>query len=166
MKFAGLSAAADLSLDVLNLNSGERRRLIDSARGIQYLDSNHILYGSLIGATPQMMVVPFDIQNAKLAGVPVTLPVSGEEFLGLTVLSDGTLLLRPGGAGADRSVVIEGSGNQPRKLDVALGELGELKPSPDGKFLAYQYQERTGPGEFAVLDIDSGFSSTIPGVHD
>ena len=84
--------------------------------------------------------------------------------MGLTVLEDGTafFLNNDVATGSTGSVVIQRTGNRSEPVDITLGTRGDLRPTDDGDLIAYTNNELAGTISFAVLNVETGLTRTIP----
>jgi serine/threonine-protein kinase len=124
-------------VEVLSLETGERRVLIDDAERAEYVPSGHLVF--VRGGT--LYAVPFDLDRLRVAGpeVPILSGVqlnrSGRSPL-FTVSTNGTLIYVPSGQriGEGRLVWVNRQG-EANPIAVEAGFYGGPKLSPNGEQL-------------------------------
>jgi serine/threonine-protein kinase len=125
----------DARIDVLNLESGERRTLLRGASRARYVQSGHLIY--TVGQT--LYAVAFDAARLELHGDPVQMAtgVSGSEF---SVSDDGTLVYFTGRDSRGNSLVWVNRQGQEEPL--AAPPRGYIFPrlSPDSTRVALDVQ--------------------------
>jgi serine/threonine-protein kinase len=145
--------ASGSSVAVLDLETGERRTVIEVANDARYVSSGHLLFAQQ-GA---LLAVPFDIETREVAGTPR--PVVDDLFgtereaTAYAVSATGVLVYAPGGADprTDRFVWVDRTGNV-EPLGLGPGSYGHPRLSPDGTQLAYD-SPREGGQDIWVYDI-------------
>ena len=138
------SAYEDSNIDVLSLDTGDRRTLVEGAAMARYVSSGHLVFareGSLFAA-------PFDLDRLELTGDTVSVvegvgrePESGVAHFGLS--SDGTLAYVPEEALSDALELawLDRSGLRTSILAPARN-YGTVKISPDGRRVALSIEEQ------------------------
>lgn len=123
---------------LLNLETKDRRILVEGGSSPHYAPTGHLLYGHL----GTLMAVPFDANRLEVVGIPV--PVQeriitkavGAANYGIS--ASGMLIYVPGGAGGDRArpVWVARDGRElPPVVDVDLESPQFPRLSPDGRRL-------------------------------
>jgi serine/threonine-protein kinase len=125
-------------IDVMDINTGERKTLINGASTARYINTGHILFSR----SGVLYIVPFDIGNLEVTGqpVPVVEGVYSELTTGITnymVSDNGTLAYVPGAVeGGNRKIIrIDMHGNT-TVLDSSGHAYLEPQLSPDNKKIA------------------------------
>ena len=162
---------ADSKVEVLDLGTGERRVLADSAAAPRYSTTGHLLFlreGDLYG-------VPFDAERLETRGTPVLLDAnvlqawyldnsnleSGEGQYALS--AHGDLVMLRGGPGPEtpNELVLVDPEGELRTLDVPAREFAFVRYSPDGAKVAFH----AGPGnrnQVGVHTLATGVTQSFP----
>ncbi len=135
----------DATIEVLDLESRERKALIEGGTSARYVDTGHIVYGR----ANQLLAVPFDLDTLEVTGSPVpvldgvqlTTGAGSAEF---NVTSGGALLYAQQHAPSGQEIRwVRRDGTIEATLEHQLG-LYAAVPSPDGRFLAMWVEEANG----------------------
>jgi serine/threonine-protein kinase len=139
----------DASIELLNLNSGERRLLIEGGSDARYIPTGHLVY-QRGGA---LLAVPFDLKTLTVTGaaamtVQTVMPSTNNTGSAQAAISGtGSLMYVSGTGSLERSLVwVDRSGVE------------ERLPLPPR---AYRHPRISPDGERLVLDIDEGNKSDI-----
>jgi tRNA A-37 threonylcarbamoyl transferase component Bud32 len=152
-------AAVDTSVSVVDLDSGEVKRLLHGRQAI-YLPTGHLLYDEGEG---RIRIVPFNLRHFTLRGEPKpafeAFRGPGEGAAQFAVARDGTLVYTPGGF--DRSLVMVDEHGEETRL--ALPPRGYRSPSfsHDGARLAVTVDPR--PSRIWVVDLRDGSALPVTG---
>jgi len=157
----GLTAAS-AHIGVFDLESRERKTLIENASYARYLPTGHLIYGR----DSRVEVVPFDIERRAVTGpsVPVPEPIFYEPENGVPHLAfstHGSLAFVPGGGTPQRRLVwVDLEGNEE---PVSTRARGFVYPrfSPTGDRLAVTISE-SGNSNIWVLDLETGAQMKLP----
>ena len=138
----GVTASPDYyenaSIDVVDIETGERKRIIQGASTAKYINSGHILFSR----SGVLYIVPFDADKLEVKGqpVPVVQGVHNVITTGITnyvVSNNGTLAYLPGGIeGENRKIVKIDMKGETTILDSGAHPYIEPKLSPDNKKIA------------------------------
>jgi serine/threonine protein kinase/Tol biopolymer transport system component len=126
------------TIDVVNIETGERKTLIKGASTAKYINSGHILFSR----SGVLYIVPFDADNLEVKGqpVPVVEGVYSDLTTGITnfmVSDNGTLVYVPGAVeGGSRKIVKIDQKGQFATLDTVGHPYLEPQLSPDNKNIA------------------------------
>ena len=127
-------------IDVLSLETGERRTLVETGAYAQYVPSGHLVYARVGGC----LAVPFDLKRLEVTGPPVPIP----EGAGVTMTSvtgatefaaaaDGSLAYVPGAqTDVERTLVWVDRNGAPQPLPAPPRAYECPRLSPDGQRLA------------------------------
>ncbi len=125
-------------IDVVDIETGERKSLIKGASTARYISTGHILFSR----SGVLYIVPFDADDLEIKGqpIPVIEGVYSELTTGITnymVSDNGTLVYIPGAVeGGNRKIVnIDMNGNS-TTLDTSGHPYLEPQLSPDNKKIA------------------------------
>jgi eukaryotic-like serine/threonine-protein kinase len=138
------SALAGVRLSVLDLVSGERKRLLDEAGAAQYAPSGHLVYRGGRG----MRAIKFDLQRLETMGEPVPLP---DPILVTTfgnnpqfdVALNGTMVFVPADAPvAARRIVWVGRDGREQPSSLPVRSYTYAAISPDGKHAALDIRDQ------------------------
>jgi len=125
-------------IDVVNIETGERKSLINGASTARYISTGHILFSR----SGVLYIVPFDADKLEIKGqpVPVIEGVYSELTTGITnymVSDNGTLVYIPGAVeGGSRKIVRIDSKGESVTLDSVGHAYLEPELSPDNKKIA------------------------------
>ncbi len=128
----------DATIDAVNIETGERKKLIRGASSARYLNSGHILYSR----SGVLYAVPFDADRVEITGVPfpVVQNIAGDPTSGAmdyAVSDDGTLIYIPGQTEINnRHLVKYDLSGRVVDFDVPVQSYIEPKISPDGTRIA------------------------------
>ncbi|MCX6173795.1 MAG: protein kinase [Ignavibacteriales bacterium] len=126
------------SIDVVDIETGERKTLIKNASTARYINSGHILFSR----SGVLYLVPFDVDRLEVKGepVPVVEGVFSETTTGITnymVSDNGTLAYIPGAIeGGSRKIVKINMKGEVTSLDSVGHPYLEPRLSPDNKKIA------------------------------
>jgi serine/threonine-protein kinase len=142
-------------IEVLSLENGSRRVLIDGAVSAKYVPTGHVIYarGELLFA------VPFDLDRLEVTGraVPIVEDVAMLHYEGYAVYdvsADGTLVyMRASVFDADRAVVWVSRNGEESSPITPLGRYDEPALSPDGERLALTITEPGETSDLWALDL-------------
>ena len=129
----------EASIELLSLETGEHRTLLEGGTDARYSPTGHIVYAR----ENSLLAVPFDLTSLELTGTPVrvvdgvAINANGDAAFGLS--RDGELLYTPsrGPRGRRRVVWVDRDGRtapfieEPRRFR-------NVEFSPDGRFLAFE----------------------------
>jgi serine/threonine protein kinase/Tol biopolymer transport system component len=143
----GVSSSPDYyenaSIDIVDIETGERKKIIEGASTAKYVSSGHILFSR----SGVLYIVPFDVDQLEVTGqpVPVIQGVYSATTTGITnyaVSENGTLIYLPGSIeGESRKIVkIDMKGNT-TVLDSSSHPYLEPSLSPDNKKIAVVIRE-------------------------
>jgi len=140
-------------VEVLSLDGGERRVLIDPGFHARYVPTGHLLYG----LSRHVMAVRFDSARLEVTGAPVRVldNVDNDVDNGsapFSVADDGTLAYVPAPSREGRQLVWVDRRGQERPLPVPSGSVKNPSLSPDGRRLALAAE--TEPGRFDIWVYD------------
>ena len=125
-------------IDVVNIETGERKAVFNGASNAKYISTGHILFSR----SGVLYIVPFDADKLEVTGqpVPVVQGVYSEVTTGITnyVVSDnGTLVYLPGAVeGESRKIVKISMKGETTIIDSGNHPYVEPKLSPDNKKIA------------------------------
>jgi serine/threonine protein kinase/Tol biopolymer transport system component len=141
----GMESYDDARIVVLNLETGEKKILIEGGMNPHYSPSGHLVYAR----SGSLLAVPFDLANLKVAGQPF--PVARGVFMSVNtgfaefdMASDGTLIYVPGAVeGGERTPVWVD--RQGRSSPLPLPERSYLHPriSPNERQIALEVEGAT-----------------------
>ncbi|MHB1048454.1 MAG: protein kinase domain-containing protein [Bacteroidota bacterium] len=126
------------SIDIVNIETGERKNVLKGASTAKYISSGHLLFSR----SGILYIVPFDADNLEVTGqpVPVVEGVYSAITTGITnyVVSDnGTLVYLPGSTeGEGRTIVKIDMKGEITVLDSSAHPFIEPSLSPDNKKIA------------------------------
>ena len=148
-------------IEVLSLESGERKIVLEGSLFGRYVPSGHLIYMS----RDALMATRFDFELMKVEGLPI--PVSGDVYAntdGYTSLAyadNGTLVYAPVTAmSPDRHLVwVDRDGNVER-VDDNRRRYANPRLSPDGQRIAVAVEEGI-TSDVWVLELTSGTLSRI-----
>ncbi len=126
------------SIDIVDINSGERKTIIKGASTAKYINSGHILFSR----SGVLYVIAFDVDNLEVKGqpIPVVEGVYSELTTGITnymVSDNGTLAYIPGPVeGGNRKIVKIDMKGEATTLDSTGHPYLEPRLSPDNKKIA------------------------------
>ena len=143
-------------VELLSLDSGERKVLLHKTIRAQYLPSGHLLFGR--GDT--VYAVPFDLTAGELTGPesPVLADVARDDFGYLSqfsVSNEGTLVYIPEHGSGDRRLGWLTPDDSVEILDIAAGRYSHPRISPGGGRLAIDVLDGT-LRRIAFYDFGSG----------
>ncbi|MEW6060658.1 MAG: protein kinase [Bacteroidota bacterium] len=131
------------SIGIVDIETGERKKIIEGASTAKYISSGHILFSR----SGVLYIVPFDVDHLEVTGqpVPVIQGVYSATTTGITnyaVSENGTLVYLPGSIeGESRKIVkIDMQGNT-AVLDSSSHPYLEPSLSPDNKRIAIVIRE-------------------------
>ncbi len=131
------------SIDIVNIETGERKTVLNGASTAKYITSGHLLFSR----SGILYIVPFDADKLEVTGqpLPVIEGVYSSVTTGITnyVVSDnGTLVYLPGSTeGEGRTIVKIGLTGEVAVLDSAAHPFIEPSVSPDNKKIAIVIRE-------------------------
>ena len=130
----------DYRTEVLSLDTGEQKIILESGKDAVYVETGHLIYEQ--AGTGNLMAVPFDLASLGVTGdpVPVLQGVRGNlpGYVDYTVSENGTLVYIPGGANVphEHSLVwVDRDGTETLVTDEKRAFLAP-RISPDGKQIA------------------------------
>ena len=150
-------------VDVLSLQTGERRVLVQGGAYGRYESSGHLVYARADG----LLMVPFDLKRLEVTGPPVSIPegVNMSPSSGVAEFSlsgDGSLAYLPGGTRVgERTLVWVDRKGAVRPLAAPPRPYLGPRLSPDGRGLAVAIQV-TNPGLW-VYDLARGTLTRLTG---
>jgi Tol biopolymer transport system component len=135
---ADISSFDDARIEVLLLDTGERRLLIEGGTYARYAPTGHVVYAR----AGSLLAVPFDLDTLKVTGAPVPIvrdvtTVAQDGYAEFGVARDGSLVYTPGGEWMPRDTLVwvdRGGKVQPATED--RRPFFCVRLSPDGKWLA------------------------------
>jgi serine/threonine-protein kinase len=157
-----LTSFEDARIEVLALDTKTRHRLVDGGSYPQYASTGHLLYTR----KAQLIAVPFDVNQLKLTGSPVTVAddMFADPYYGMGnygVSRNGVAVRMIGGASAvpqTLASVDRAGASQPLKIDpVVIGAMGRV--SPEGARLVTYFTGATS--QLALFDLARGTSSRL-----
>ena len=127
----------DSRTEVLSLDSGERRTVMEGGHGARYLPTGHLVYvreGSLIA-------VGFDPGSLRVQGSPIRVlegvaSLDGFEHALFSISSSGTLAYYPGGMLTERTEIVWLEDGRAAAVAASPGFYIDPTLSPDGRRLA------------------------------
>ena len=132
-----LSGGRDRGIAVLDVKGRAMTRLVDGTLA-RYLPSGRIVYRTPAG---ELMVVPFDVRNLKLAGPATSLANSADNSIAavadFAVSARGDVLYLGGGADSTGFVWVGRNGFVQQRLDSARHGVSFPALSPDGTRIAF-----------------------------
>jgi serine/threonine protein kinase/Tol biopolymer transport system component len=141
----GIESYDDARIAVLNLETGEKKILLEGGMNPHYSPSGHLVYGR----NGSLLAVPFDLANLRVAGQPF--PVARGVFMSVNtgfaefdMAANGTLVYAPGAVeGGERTPVWVDRQGRPSPLP--LPERSYLHPriSPDERQIAIEVEGAT-----------------------
>jgi serine/threonine protein kinase/Tol biopolymer transport system component len=126
------------TIDIVNIETGERKKLIKDASTARYINTGHILFSR----SGILYIVPFDIDDLEITGqpFPVLEGVYSELTTGITnymVSENGTLIYIPGAIeGESRRIVKISTNGETTVIDSVGHAYIEPQLSPDDKKIA------------------------------
>lgn len=148
----------DARTEVLSLDSGERRTVLEGGHGARYLPTGHLVYareGSLIA-------VGFDPRSLRVQGSPVrvlegvgTISMLGAHAL-FSVSSNGTLAYYPGGMLSPRTEIVWLENGRAVPVATSPGHYIDPSLSADGRRLAVAPQYGVQGQEVWLHDFARG----------
>ncbi len=147
----------NMQVDVLQLETGERKIVLKDARQAQYLPTGHLVFGQPGRGTGSLWAVPFDLETLEVRGdaVPVLDGIRQYPNFGVdyTLSHEGTLVYLPASAEGRKILWVNREGTE---VDQVIGEplLFPRYPrlSPDGRRLTLT-SGQTGQSELWVYDL-------------
>jgi serine/threonine-protein kinase len=156
------------ALGVLDLDSGERRIVLENASHGRYLPTGHLVFGRSSG----VYVVPFDLDALEVTGapVPLPLPVFYDPTVGVTHLAfsaRGTMVFVPGRENPRHQLVtVDLEGNASPLLEARRAYMYP-RFSPDGSRLAVTVRDGDGSNIWIVNLTTGAMTRLTPGgTHD
>jgi dipeptidyl aminopeptidase/acylaminoacyl peptidase len=155
--------AASAQVEILDLESGETRLLIDNAASARYVPTGHLIFGR----GGQVEVAPFDLERREVTGpsVPVSEPIFWDAengVLHVAVSDTGILAFVPGGGAPQRQLVaVDHEGNQQPVVGSRRG-YEYARFSPDGQRVATTISEFGEPNIW-ILDRTTGLQTRLAG---
>jgi serine/threonine-protein kinase len=139
--FSTVGGALVSSIWILELETGEARRIIEAGNDPRYLPTGHLVYGTSDGA---LLAQAFDLESHQVVGGPVpvipALDVYGSGAVQFAVSQNGTAVYSTGalGGGTVELLRVSLDGEETPYL-LPPGGLGTPRYSPgDGERIAYQ----------------------------
>ena len=132
----------DANIDIVNIETGERKNIIKGSSSAKYINSGQIIYSK----SGTLYAVPFDLDNLELKGqpVPVVEGVNGDITSGsmhYSISENGTLTYIPGQVeGGNRTLELLNN-KEEKIIDLPPKNYMEPKMSPDGNELALVVRE-------------------------
>ncbi|MFA6469443.1 MAG: protein kinase [Bacteroidota bacterium] len=126
------------SIDVVNIQTGERKRILEGASTAKYVGSGHILYSR----SGVLYLIPFNVDDLEVTGqpIPAVQGVYSATTTGITnyvVSNNGTLVYLPGPIeGESRKIVKIAMNGVVTVLDSSSHPYIEPNLSPDNKKIA------------------------------
>jgi serine/threonine-protein kinase len=151
----------NVGISALSLETGEIKPLRQGATHARYVDTGHLLYGTLEGS---LLAVPFDPTRLEITGTQVSilenLMVRDNGSAEFSVSRNGSLVYLSGAARAQAIMVLVDRQGEERSL--REGIRGPITPrfSPDGTQIAMTTAE-PGNRDVWVYDIESGTFSRL-----
>ena len=148
---AGASRWDEADIIAESLTSGERRVIRSGGSDARYVPTGHLVYAH----ERVLYAVPFDLGRLDATGDPVPVaqdmgrafnPAANSGAAHYAFTTNGTLLYVPDTGVANTSTAlgwIDLAGQQ-ESLDLPRGEYAHPRLSPDGEWLAFEYQEGVG----------------------
>jgi len=135
----------DANIDVVNIETGERKNIIKGASTAKYIKTGQIIYSK----SGTLYSVPFDLDELEVKGppVPVVDGVNGDLTSGTmhySISDNGTLTYIPGDVeGGNRTLYLINE-NGEKTIDIPPDNYIEPRMSPDGKEIALVIRKNTG----------------------
>jgi serine/threonine-protein kinase len=145
-------------IEVLSLEDGSRRVLIDGAVSAKYVQTGHVIYAR----GEVLFAVPFDVGRLEVTGraVPIVEDVAmlhQEGHAVYDISANGTLVyMRASDYDVDRAVVWVSRNGEESSPIMPLGRYDEPALSPDGERLAVTIREPGETSDLWVLDLTRG----------
>jgi serine/threonine-protein kinase len=150
----------NVGIAALSLETGEIKPLLQDATHARYVDTGHLLYGSLEGS---LLAVPFDPTRLEVTGPSVSilenLIIRNNGAAEFSVSRNGSLVYLYGAATQAIMVLVD---RQREERSLREGIRGPITPrfSPDGTQIAITTAEG-GTRDVWVYDIESGTFSRL-----
>ena len=150
----------DATIEVLSLETRERKLLIEGGTFGRYVATGHIVYGR----GGDLIAVPFDLDTLEVRGSPVPVVegvqvTSGGGNAEFGVTRNGALLYARQRAVVGSEVRWVGRDGRTSSFIESQPSLIESLPSPDGRYLAMWVEEANGT--IFVHDIERGTSTRL-----
>ncbi len=158
--------AIDGSVELLSMETGESRTLLEGAYNARYSPSGHIVFGR----SAALWAVPFDLERMETTGpeVPVINSVQTAGNRGAAVYAfsdDGLLIYLPGSFTNDTSAIVtliwvDRDGRE-KAVDTGVSEYRWPRISPDSQRLAYYATDSNGDEDVWILDLTRGTKTRL-----
>jgi serine/threonine-protein kinase len=133
------SSLEDVSIGVVNLKTGEVKRLMEMGTYPRYAISGHLVYGSPDGS---LLAAPFDLSRLELKGSVISLlddiHITSGGPLNFTVSHNGSLVYIKGESTYYRIVMVDRQGVE-QSLGKEYSGFRSPRFSPDGKQVACEF---------------------------
>ena len=145
--------AGFFGIDVLSLETGERRTLIERGTKARYVPTGHLVYAW----EEKLLAAPFDLDELQLIGTPVVVAESitmlGAGNAQFSVSESGSLAYIPGGlfSGPDTLVWVDREGGE-EPLAAEARSYSSPRVSPDGSRVAVSVSE-SGTRDVWIYDL-------------
>ncbi len=152
----------DPQIDAVVLDTGERRVVVENARGPRYLVSGHLLFLR----DDVLLIAPFDPGRLALAGpavpviddVQIARPGSGAE---LVASSTGTVAYVPGSDAASQALGIVGRNGAFQALGLPPDRYDQPRVSSDGQYVAFQLERPGQDSQIHIYDVMRGATTRL-----
>ncbi len=144
-------------VEVLSLETGERKEILQGTEGAQYVEGGYLAYGQ----SGSLLVVPFDREGLDTTDSPTRIldgvyMDSTNERAYFVLASDGTLVYLPAAAGSYETTLVwvDRQGRE-EPTEVEPGQYAHPQISPDGTRVAVNSNSHIW-----IFDLDRGGSGT------
>jgi len=162
-----VTTASGSSVAVVDLETRERRTVIESAADARYVEPGHLVYAQ----KGTLFATAFDLDRMQPLGAPR--PVVDNLFAhsrgdraSYTIGANGALVYAPGATGPrrDRLVWVDRQGNA-EQLPIEAGNYNHPRLSPDNNYIAYEAMQG-GRGDVWVYDIRRQITTRLTATGD
>ena len=144
--------------EVLSLDTGEQKIILESGRDARYVETGHLIYEQV--GTGNLMAVLFDLTSLEVTGdpAPVVQGVRGNlpGYVDYAVSDNGTLVYVPGGSGGLHEHILVWVDRAGRETLVTEEKRTFRAPriSPDGKMVAVSISESPGVNQVWIYNLE------------
>jgi len=146
--------------EVLSLDTGERKVILESGRGARYVETGHLIYEQV--GTGDLMAVSFDPTSLEVTGdpVPIVQGVRGNlpGYVDYAVSDNGTLVYLPGGTETSHRhslVWVDRDGHE-TSVTNEKRDFASPRISPDGKRFTINVRDTSGNRNVWIYDLEAG----------
>ncbi len=159
-----VSTASSSSVAVVNLETGERRTVLENAADARYVAPGHLVYAQM----GTLFATAFDLELLEPLGAPR--PVVENLFAhsrggraSYTIGANGALLYAPGATGPrrDRLVWVDRQGVAEQLPNVEAGDYNHPRLSPDNDYVAYNASTAGGRRDVWIYDVRREFTTKL-----